>query len=263
MTDASILSEQSAGVLTITLSRPDVLNSFNLPMARSLQERIAFAEKDASIRAVLLTGAGRAFCAGQDLADTDVSDANAMPDLGQTVAEQYNPLVKGIRALGKPVVCAVNGVAAGAGANLALACDIVVASTKASFIQPFAKIGLVPDTGGSFFLPRLIGPARATALIMLGEKLSAEQAVEWGLIWKAFDPGDLMPQARAMAETLATQPTAAFALTKQLLNATWSHSLEQQLALEEELQRAAGTTHDFREGVLAFLEKRVARFKGH
>ncbi len=263
MTESSILSEQSAGVLIVTLNRPDVLNSFNLPMALALQERLTFAHQDASIRAVLLTGAGRAFCAGQDLADTDVSDAGSMPDLGQTVAEQYNPLVKGIRQLGKPVVCAVNGVAAGAGANLALACDIVVASTKASFIQPFAKIGLVPDTGGSFFLPRLIGPARATALMMLGEKLSAEQAAEWGLIWKTFDPSELMTQARTMAQMLATQPTAAFALTKQLLNATWNHSLDQQLALEEEMQRAAGATHDFREGVLAFLEKRVARFNGH
>lgn len=262
MTDAFILSEQSASVLTLTLNRPDVLNAFNLKMARALQEQFERAGRDDSIRAVLLTGAGRGFCAGQDLAETDVTNPNEMPDLGRTVAEQYNPLVAGIRALPKPVVCAVNGVAAGAGANLALACDIVVASNKASFIQPFARIGLVPDTGGSFFLPRLVGPARATALMMLGDKLPADRAAEWGLIWKAFEPAELMTQAMAMAQDLATQPTTAFALTKQLLNATWSNTLDEQLALELDMQRSAGGTHDFREGVLAFLEKRPAQFTG-
>lgn len=258
-----ILSERLGAVLRLTLNRPEVLNAFTLEMARRLQELLAGAAADQGVRAVLITGGGRGFCAGQDLASVPIGDGQPLPDLGNTVRDQYNPIVKQLRQMDKPVVCAVNGVAAGAGANLALACDIVLASSEASFIQSFTKIGLVPDSGGTYLLPRLIGMARTTGLMLLGDKLSAAQALDWGLIWQVCPPGELAERALALATTLAAQPTRAFGLTKQLLNASFGNDVTQQLALEEELQRAAGKTTDFREGVTAFLEKRKPVFTGH
>lgn len=257
-----ILSERLGAVLRLTLNRPEVLNAFTLEMARELQAQLQVAASDDTIRAVVLTGSGRGFCAGQDLASVPMGDGQPMPDLGNVVRDQYNPIVTQIRQLEKPVVCAVNGVAAGAGANLALACDIVLASSEASFIQSFTKIGLVPDSGGTFFLPRLVGMARATGLLLLGDKLSAAQALEWGVIWQVWPASEVADKALALATMLAAQPTRAFALTKQLLNASLTHDLATQLAMEERLQRTVGTTADFKEGVAAFLEKRKPVFVG-
>lgn len=257
-----LLIDRQPGVLCLTLNRPEVLNAFNLALARELQAALEDAATDATVRAVVLTGSGRGFCAGQDLASVPMGDGIPMPDLGDAVREQYNPIIARIRTLEKPVICAVNGVAAGAGANLALACDIVLAATEASFIQSFTKIGLVPDSGGSYLLPRLVGMARASALTLLGEKISATQARDWGLIWQVCDGGTVLQQAMTLAATLATQPTRAFALTKQLLNASFDNDLETQLAMEEDLQREAGKTEDFMEGVQAFLQKRKPAFEG-
>jgi 2-(1,2-epoxy-1,2-dihydrophenyl)acetyl-CoA isomerase len=249
------------GVAVLTLNRPDVLNSFNVVMARELQAALADASRDDAQRAVLLTGAGRAFCAGQDLAEAAPKDAE-LPDLGNFVRDSYNPLVRAIRKLEKPVVCAVNGVAAGAGANLALACDIVFASVDATFIQSFAKIGVIPDSGGTFLLPRLVGLARATALTFLAEKVTASQAVEYGLIYKAVDPGALMETATATAKYLATQPTVGLGLTKRGFNHSLGVDLDEQLDYEEQLQREAGRSRDYAEGVNAFLAKRKPSFTG-
>lgn len=257
-----VVQERSGGVLRLTLNRPEVLNSFNLAMARELQGALDRAASDAAIRAILLTGAGRGFCAGQDLASVPFGDGQPMPDLGNFVRDQYNPIVSRLRGLEKPVVCAVNGVAAGAGANLAFACDIVLASSQANFIQSFAKIGLIPDSGGTFMLPRLVGHARATALMMLGDKVSAADAQQWGMIWKVSEPESLIPEAASLAESLAAQPTRALGLIKRLLNASAANDIETQLALEEALQREAGNTADFREGVASFLEKRKPVFRG-
>jgi 2-(1,2-epoxy-1,2-dihydrophenyl)acetyl-CoA isomerase len=231
-------------------------------MAQELQRALRAAADDAKVRAVLLTGAGRGFCAGQDLGEATGVDLSAI-DLGDIVKASYAPLVRAIRELEKPVVCAVNGVAAGAGANLALACDIVFAAEDASFIQSFSKIGLVPDTGGTFFLPRLVGPARATALMFLAEKVSAKKALEWGMIYDVVPGTVLVDTATAMARHLATMPTRGLALTKKLLNASWSNDLQAQLALEEEMQRQAGRTEDYAEGVRAFIEKRKPTYSGH
>jgi len=254
--------ELSDGVQAITLNRPEVLNSFNLAMARELQDALAVAAADDAIRAVLITGEGRGFCAGQDLAAVPQDDSSTRPDLGETVRAQYNPIIRAIRRLEKPVICAVNGVAAGAGANLAFACDLVLASTEATFIQSFSRIGLIPDSGGTFFLPRLVGFARASGLFLLGGKASAAQAKEWGLIWETCEPAALMPQAQLLARTLATQPTRGFGLTKQALNASLMNDLDAQLDLEADLQAAAGRTDDFIEGVAAFREKRAPNFTG-
>lgn len=248
-------------VAEITLQRPDVLNAFTRPMARELQRALAEAGADPAVRAVLLTGAGRAFCAGQDLAEAVPADAPA-PPIEDIVRESYNPLVLAIRAMEKPVIAAVNGVAAGAGANLAFACDIVLAADTASFVQAFAKIGLVPDTAGTYFLPRLIGLHRAAALTMLGEKLAAADAQAMGLVWRVYPTAQLLESAREFARQLATQPTRAFALTKRALNASLGNTLEEQLALEATLQAEAGATHDFAEGVAAFKEKRRPVFRG-
>jgi 2-(1,2-epoxy-1,2-dihydrophenyl)acetyl-CoA isomerase len=256
-----ILASVEAGVQTITLNRPERLNAFNPEMHGLLREALERAGDDDAVRAVLLTGAGRGFCAGQDLSERDVG-GDAAIDLAVTIGTHYNPLVRRMRELPKPIVCAVNGVAAGAGANVALACDIVLAARSASFIQAFAKIGLVPDSGGTWFLPRLAGRARAMGLALLGDKLPAEDAASWGLIWKAVDDDKLMAEAGALARSLAAGPTRAYALIKRALDASETNTLDAQLELERDLQREAGFSADYREGVAAFLEKRKARFKG-
>jgi 2-(1,2-epoxy-1,2-dihydrophenyl)acetyl-CoA isomerase len=261
MATDSILRSTDDGVATITLNRPDVLNSFNGEMARELRAVLTALAGDDAVRAVLLTGAGRAFCAGQDLAEAMPKDGE-LPDLGDFVRTSWNPVVLAIRTLEKPVVCAVNGTAAGAGANLALACDIVLAASDATFIQSFAKIGVIPDSGGTFILPRLVGLQRATALTMLCEKVSAEQALAWGLVYKVCEPGALMDTARATARHLATQPTRALGLIKRGFNHSLGVDLAVQLDYEEELQREAGRTADYAEGVTAFLEKRKPNFMG-
>lgn len=258
----SILFSVDEGVATITLNRPDKLNSFTDEMHGELRDAFKTIAKDETIRSVLITGAGRGFCAGQDLSHLASEEARAEQDLGETLDKNYNRLIRTIRSLPKPVVCAVNGVAAGAGANLALACDIVLAARSASFIQAFCKIGLIPDAGGTWTLPRLVGSARALALAMLGDKISAEQAHDWGMIWKAFDDETLMPEAQGMALHLATQPTQALALIKRAFNASTSNTLDQQLDLERDLQTIAGRTSDYHEGVDAFLNKRPAEFSG-
>ncbi len=255
-----ILFESAQGVARIALNRPDVLNSIHTAMSGEIQNALARAEREREIRAVLLTGTGRAFCAGQDL--DEVRPGATVTDFAAHARTVYSPLVRGLRALEKPVVCAVNGVAAGAGANLALACDLVLAAEEASFVQAFAKIGLVPDTGGSFFLPRLVGMARATALAMLAEKLTAQQAVEMGLIYKACPAAALDEEASKLAVHLAAQPTFGLGLTKRLLNASWVNDLDAQLELEAECQGTAGRSADYAEGVSAFLAKRKPVFTG-
>ncbi|MBS0337682.1 MAG: 2-(1,2-epoxy-1,2-dihydrophenyl)acetyl-CoA isomerase [Proteobacteria bacterium] len=257
-----ILTHLDAGVLTITLNRPDKLNSFNPEMHRLLRAALDDAARNPEIRCVLLTGAGRGFCAGQDLSEREMKESDKPRDLGATIEQYYNPLVKFMQALPLPIVCAVNGVAAGAGANIALACDIVLAARSASFLQAFAKIGLVPDSGGTYFLPRLVGTGRAMALAMLAEKLPAADAERMGLIWKAFDDDKLMAEATAMCRHLATQPTRALGLMKQAIYAAGGNSLSAQLDLERDLQREAGGSPDYREGVTAFLEKRKPVFTG-
>lgn len=259
MTYQHLLWTEDAGVAEITLNRPEVLNSVNELMGRELQEALQRAA-DPSIRAVLLTGAGRGFCAGQDLAETQ--SPGGPVDFSAIVRRKYSPIVTAIRQLQKPVVCAVNGVAAGAGANLAFCCDFVLAADSVSFIQAFAKIGLVPDTGGTFFLPRLVGLARTTELMMLADKLPAPKAQEIGLIYRAVPAEELMPAARALARQLATQPTRAFGMIKQLLNHSLTSDLATQLELEAELQGLAGRTADHAEGVAAFLAKRAPEFTG-
>lgn len=262
MSASHVITETVDGVRRLTLNRPDVLNSVSTAMAAELQQALADAASDLAVRAVLLTGAGRAFCAGQDLAEASPRPDGSLPDLGEFVRRGYNPLVRALRTIEKPVVCAVNGIAAGAGANLALACDIVVASTEAAFVQSFAKIGVIPDTGGTFILPRLVGLARATALAMLAERVSATQAVEWGMIHAAAEPGALLDEATAIARRLAAQPTRALGLIKRGFNRSLGVDLDAQLDVEEELQREAGRTADYAEGVRAFLEKRPPVFRG-
>lgn len=249
------------GVATITLSRADVLNAFNRRMASELQRALGVVAGDPDVRAVLLTGAGRGFCAGQDLTEAIGKDI-ARVDIGEFVKHSYTPTVLAIRELEKPVVAAVNGVAAGAGANLALACDIVVAAEDASFIQSFSKIGLVPDTGGTFMLPRLVGPARATAMTFLAEKITASKALEWGMIYQIVPHTVLIDTATALARQLATLPTRALGLTKRAFNAAATNDLRSQLELEEQLQREAGRSEDYVEGVTAFLEKRKPAYRG-
>ncbi|MEP1934570.1 MAG: 2-(1,2-epoxy-1,2-dihydrophenyl)acetyl-CoA isomerase PaaG [Roseibium sp.] len=258
----SILAEKNGLVLKLILNRPDRLNAFNEDMHVALREHLTAAGKDQDIRAILLTGAGRAFCAGQDLSDRDMRSGGEAPDLGQTLETFYNPLVRLIRSLEKPVICAVNGVAAGAGANVALGCDIVVAAQSAKFIQAFSKIGLVPDAGGSWLLPKLIGEARAKALTMTAAPLMAETAADWGLIWKSVPDDTLMTEAQALADQLANGATTGLALTKQLIQDASGQTLEQHLNQERDTQRKAGQTNDYREGVAAFLDKRPARFTG-
>lgn len=257
----SILLDFDSGVATITLNRPESLNSFNEEMHGRLAEAMRRV-KDSDARALLLTGGGRGFCAGQDLNDRNVRPGDEPPDLGRSLELFYNPLIRSLRALELPVVCAVNGVAAGAGANIALACDIVLAGRSASFIQAFCKIGLLPDSGGTFVLPRLVGAARAVGLSMLGTKLTAEQAEAWGLIWKCVDDDKLMAEARKLASNLATQPTKGLAFIKRALQASVNNTFDQQLDLERDLQREAGQSADYREGVTAFMERREPKFRG-
>lgn len=256
---SSILLKIDSGVAHITLNRPEKFNSFNQEMALSLQQKIDACAADKSVRAILLTGVGKAFCAGQDLAEA--IDDNGI-ELPQIVEKHYNPIIEKIRAIEKPVLCAVNGVAAGAGANIALACDIVVATEKASFIQAFSKIGLIPDSAGTFFLPRLIGLPRATALMMLGDKVSASEALQMGMIYQVYNEEDFLASSQALAQKLAAMPTKGLGLTKRLLNESFTNNLSQQLQREKEVQTEAGNTADYKEGVNAFLEKRKPTFKG-
>ncbi len=258
----TVLVAVGDGVMTLTLNRPSKLNAFNEAMHVALRAQIQRAHDDGAIRAVLLTGAGRAFCAGQDLGDRDPRNSTEAPDLGHTIETFYNPLLRLIRSLDKPVVCAVNGVAAGAGANIALACDIVIAARSAKFIQAFSKIGLLPDSGGTWSLPRLLGEARAKGLAMTAEPLPAETAAAWGMIWKVADDDKLMDDALALARQLAAGPTLGLGLIKQAIQAAAVNSLDQQLDLERDLQRKAGRSADYAEGVAAFLDKRPAEFKG-
>jgi 2-(1,2-epoxy-1,2-dihydrophenyl)acetyl-CoA isomerase len=252
----SILISLEAGVQTITLNRPDKLNAFLPEMHQELRRALERARDDEAIRAVLLTGAGRAFCAGQDLSTRKVEPGAAPIDLSVSLGSYYNPLVRRLRELPKPIVCAVNGVAAGAGANIALACDVVLAARSASFVQSFARLGLVPDSGGTWFLPRLVGLARAMGLALLAEPLPAEDAERWGLIWKAVDDAQLMSEATALARKLAAGPTKGYGLIKRALHASQGNSLDAQLDLERDLQREAGFSEDYRKGVAAFLEKK-------
>ena len=256
-----ILVSLEAGVLAVTLNRPDKLNAFNPEMHQLLRKALERARDEAEVRAVLLTGAGRGFCAGQDLAERNVSIDTPL-DLSVSLGSYYNPLVRRMRELPKPIVCAVNGVAAGAGANIALACDLVIAARSASFVQSFARLGLVPDSGGTWFLPRLLGSARATGLALLGDKLPAEQAQAWGLIWEVVEDDALASRAMELAKRLAEGPTKGYGLVKKALNAAWGNSLDAQLDLERDLQREAGLTHDYREGVAAFMQKREPQYKG-
>jgi 2-(1,2-epoxy-1,2-dihydrophenyl)acetyl-CoA isomerase len=257
----TVLFDFTSGVALITLNRPENLNSLNEEMHGQLAEAFRRAREEGA-RCVVLTGAGRGFCAGQDLSDRNVKPGAEPPDLGRSLELFYNPLIRSIRGFEAPVLCAVNGVAAGAGANIALACDIVYAARSASFIQAFCKIGLLPDSGGTYFLPRLIGTARATAIAMLGTKVTAEQAEAWGLIWKCVDDDKLIEEVMALATQLAMQPTKGLAGIKRALQASAEHTFEQQLTLERDLQRELGRTEDYREGVMAFMEKRAARFQG-
>lgn len=250
------------GVAALALNRPNSLNSFNVRMHEEVRDALERVEHEPAVRCLLITGRGRGFCAGQDLSDRSVSADDARPDLGHSIETYYNPLVRRLRALRIPVVCAVNGIAAGAGANIALACDIVLAARSAAFIQAFCKIGLLPDSGGTWMLPRLVGRARAAGLAMLGDKLSAEQAAQWGLIWKVVDDEALESEALSLARHLATQPTQGLAYIKQALDTAWDNDLDTQLDVERDLQRAAGLTDDYREGVAAFMEKRPPKFKG-
>jgi 2-(1,2-epoxy-1,2-dihydrophenyl)acetyl-CoA isomerase len=254
--------EQGQGYRILTLNRPDKLNSFNEAMHKALAAALEAAAADPACRALVLTGAGRGFCAGQDLGDRMQAEGGEAPDLGATIEASYNPLVRRLRALPFPTVCAVNGVAAGAGANVALACDIVLAARSAKFIQAFARIGLIPDSGGTWTLPRLVGRARATALAMLAEPVSAEQAETWGMIWKVVDDAQLMAEATKLAAHLATQPTVGLTLIRRALDASSTNTLDEQLDLERDLQREAGRTPDYAEGVRAFMEKRPPRFTG-
>jgi 2-(1,2-epoxy-1,2-dihydrophenyl)acetyl-CoA isomerase len=256
-----LLDRLEGGVLTLTLNRPERLNAFNAPLIEGLSAGIKRAGTDPECRAVLITGAGRGFCAGADLANRAFAPGEARPDLGAALETGINPIIRGIRNLPKPVVCAVNGPAAGAGANIALACDIVLAAKSAQFLQAFVRIGLIPDAGGTFVLPRLIGDARARALMMLAEPIGAERAEAIGMIYRAVDDQDLIGEAHTIAERLAAGPTYTLGLMKRALAASPTNTLDAQLNLERDLQREAGRSDDYLEGVRAFLDKRPVNFE--
>jgi len=255
----TVLLQVAGGVAYITLNRPEKLNAFNREMALLLQEKLEECAASSDVRSIYLTGAGKGFSAGQDLAE--VVDPNG-PGMEKILSEQFNPIIKKIRTIEKPVVAAVNGVAAGAGANIALCCDIVVASSSSSFIQAFSKIGLIPDSGGTYFLPRLIGFQKASALMMVGEKISAGEAERLGMVYKVFTDDVFEEDSKKIAQSLAQMPTRGLWFTKNALNKTFNNSFKKQLQLEDQLQQEAAATDDFKEGVKAFLEKRTAEFKG-
>lgn len=257
----SILLKIENKVAYIILNRPDVFNSFNREMALSLQKILTDCSTDNAVRAIVITGNGKAFCAGQDL--KEVTDPDLNPGFRKILEEHYNPIIQLIRTIEKPIIAVVNGVAAGAGANIALACDIVLASENASFIQAFSKIGLIPDSAGTFFLPRLIGFQKASALMMLGDKVSAVEAEQLGMVYKVIAPESFTEEVNKLAETLAEMPTKAIGLTKRLLNQSMTNNLENQLALESDLQIEASSSNDYKEGVTAFVEKRKPTFNGN
>lgn len=258
---SSIILKIEDSIAFITLNRPEVFNSFNREMALLMQDTLDQCAKDENIRAIVITGSGKAFCAGQDLKEVTTPELN--PGFRKILEEHYNPIVERIRNIEKPVIAAVNGVAAGAGANIALACDIVVASENAAFIQAFSKIGLVPDSAGTFFLPRLIGFQKASALMMLGDKVGAQEAFEIGMIYKFYAVALFEEEVQKLAVTLSKMPTHALALTKKLLNKSMMNNLQEQLALESDLQIDASASNDYQEGVNAFMEKRTPEFKGN
>jgi len=262
MSYQTILLETAAGIARLTLNRPERLNSFNTEMHAEVQDALAALQREGSARVLVITGAGRGFCAGQDLSDRVVAPGGAPPDLGASIERGYKPLILALRRLPLPVIAAVNGVAAGAGANIALACDLVLAARSATFIQAFARIGLVPDSGGTWILPRLVGHARALGLALLGEKLPAEQAAQWGLIWRCVDDAQLGTEVDTLARQLAAAPTRGLARTKQAMLEGWSRTLEQQLDIERDYQQELGHSDDYAEGVAAFMEKRIPRFSG-
>ncbi|OYQ29574.1 2-(1,2-epoxy-1,2-dihydrophenyl)acetyl-CoA isomerase [Sandarakinorhabdus cyanobacteriorum] len=250
------------GVGSVTLNRPDRLNSFTVQMHKELADALDRIEADSAVRSVLLTGAGRGFCAGQDLADRAVAPGQEAVDLGHSVETYYSPLIRRLATMDRPVVCAVNGVAAGAGANIAFACDVVIAARSAKFIQSFANIGLIPDSGGTWVLPRLAGQARALGLALTGEPLPAERAEQWGMIWKCVDDAELIGEVQALARRFAEGPTRGLVATKQSLRTSFGRTLDESLALERDLMRELGRSDDYREGVAAFTEKRRPNFTG-
>jgi 2-(1,2-epoxy-1,2-dihydrophenyl)acetyl-CoA isomerase len=258
----NILFEVADGIARLTLNRPERLNSFNTAMHAEVREALGGIVNGAQARVLVITGAGRGFCAGQDLGDRAVSPGGTAVDLGDSIEKYYKPLIMTLRNLPLPVVAAVNGVAAGAGASIALACDLVVATRSSSFVQAFSKLGLLPDSGGTWFLPRLVGTARAMGLAFLGEKLSAEQAAQWGLIWRCAEDAEFAGVVDALARQLAAAPTRGLALTKQALYESWGRTLEQQIDTERDYQRELGRTADYAEGVAAFTQKRAPRFTG-
>jgi 2-(1,2-epoxy-1,2-dihydrophenyl)acetyl-CoA isomerase len=260
MSSNSITFQIENNIAWVTLNRPDVFNSFNREMAIALQERLDECEHDPVVRAIVITGSGRAFCAGQDLKEVTTPEIN--PGFKKILEEHYNPIISRIRNIEKPIIAAVNGVAAGAGANIALACDIVVASENASFIQAFSKIGLIPDSAGTFFLPRLIGFQKASALMMLGDKIGAEEAAKLGMIYKVYFAEEFNAKVKELATTMATMPTKSLGMTKRLLNKSYANDLNTQLEFESKLQIEAAQSEDYEEGVKAFIEKREPIFKG-
>jgi 2-(1,2-epoxy-1,2-dihydrophenyl)acetyl-CoA isomerase len=262
MTYQTILFEVSGGVARLTLNRPDRLNSFNVQMHGEVRDALSKLVNNSEARVLVFTGAGRGFCAGQDLGDRAVAPGGQGVDLGDSIENYYKPLVLALRNLPMPVIGAVNGVAAGAGANIALACDLVIATKSASFVQAFSKLGLVPDSGGTWLLPRLLGNARAMGLALLGDKLPAEQAAQWGLIWRCVEDAEFKGAVDQLATQLASAPTRGLARTKQAIYESWSHSLEQQLDQERDFQRELGRSQDYAEGVAAFTEKRLPKFNG-
>ena len=262
MSYQTILFELADGTARLTFNRPDRLNSFNTTMHAEVREALQSLHDNPNARVLVITGAGRGFCAGQDLGDRAVSPGGAQADLGESIEKNYKPLTLALRRLPMPVIAAVNGVAAGAGANIALACDLVIAARSASFVQAFSKLGLVPDSGGTWMLPRLVGHARAVGLALLGEKLGAQQAAEWGLIWRCVEDNELAGVVDALARQFAAAPTRGLARTKQAMYEGWDRTLEEQLDVERDYQRELGWTADYAEGVAAFIEKRTPRFTG-